>query len=57
MQTPGTPDDEVVLKGEKLKDLQTDSHFLEDELVQSWAPGRGIEDYAASATIEGRKPS
>jgi SAM-dependent methyltransferase len=27
------------------------------ELVQSWAPGRGIEDYAASATIEGRKSS
>jgi SAM-dependent methyltransferase len=26
------------------------------ELVESWAPGRGIEDYAASATIEGRKP-
>jgi SAM-dependent methyltransferase len=27
------------------------------ELVQSWAPGRGIEDYAASATIEARKPA
>ncbi len=27
------------------------------ELVESWAPGRGIEDYAASATIEGRKPA
>ncbi len=26
------------------------------ELVESWAPGRGIEDYATSATIEGRKP-
>ena len=26
------------------------------ELVASWAPGRGIEDYVASATIEGRKP-
>jgi SAM-dependent methyltransferase len=26
------------------------------ELVESWAPGRGIEDYAASATIEARKP-
>jgi arsenite methyltransferase len=26
------------------------------ELVESWAPGRGIEDYVASATIEGRKP-
>ncbi len=26
------------------------------ELVESWAPGRGMEDYAASATIEARKP-
>ena len=27
------------------------------ELVESWAPGRGIADYAASATIEARKPA
>jgi SAM-dependent methyltransferase len=27
------------------------------ELVKSWAPGRGIEDYVASAAIEARKPS
>jgi SAM-dependent methyltransferase len=26
------------------------------DLVESWAPGRSIEDYVASATIEGRKP-
>jgi arsenite methyltransferase len=26
------------------------------ELVASWAPGRGIEDYVASAIIEARKP-
>lgn len=26
------------------------------ELVKTWAPGRGIEDYVASATIEARKP-
>ena len=26
------------------------------DLVASWAPGRGIEDYVASAIIEGRKP-
>jgi SAM-dependent methyltransferase len=26
------------------------------ELVDSWAPGRGVENYAASASIEARKP-
>ena len=26
------------------------------DLVASWAPGRGIEDFVASATIEARKP-
>jgi hypothetical protein len=26
------------------------------DLVASWAPGRGIEDYVASAIIEARKP-
>ncbi len=27
------------------------------ELVASWAPGRGIEDHVASASIEARKPA
>src|SRR5271169_424959 len=27
------------------------------DLVESWAPGRGIEDYVASASIEGWKPA
>lgn len=27
------------------------------ELIASWAPGRGIEDYVASAIIEARKPA
>ena len=26
------------------------------ELIKSWAPGRGIEDYVVSAMIEARKP-
>jgi hypothetical protein len=25
-------------------------------LIETWAPGRGVEDYIASAIIEGRKP-
>jgi hypothetical protein len=27
------------------------------ELISGWAPGRGVENYVASAIIEGRKPS
>ncbi|MBS0560839.1 MAG: arsenite methyltransferase [Proteobacteria bacterium] len=27
------------------------------DLVASWAPGRGIEDFVASATVEARKPA
>jgi arsenite methyltransferase len=26
------------------------------ELIKTWAPGRGIEDYVVSAIVEGRKP-
>ena len=26
------------------------------ELIATWAPGRGIEDYVVSASVEGRKP-
>jgi len=27
------------------------------ELIKTWAPGRGIENYVVSAIVEGRKPS
>ena len=27
------------------------------ELVSSWAPGTGIEDFVVSAMVEGRKPA
>ena len=26
------------------------------ELIKTWAPGRGIEDFVVSAAVEGRKP-
>jgi len=26
------------------------------EMIESWEPGRGIEDHVASAIIEARKP-
>ena len=41
MQGPGTPEDKSFLQGLKLKDLQTDSRFLGDEHVQSWAVSQG----------------
>jgi hypothetical protein len=30
---------------------------LQRDSSKTWAPGRGIENYAAPATIEGRKPA
>jgi len=41
MEGPGPAEDKTFLKAEKLKDLRTDSSFLEDEHVQSWAASQG----------------
>jgi arsenite methyltransferase len=37
-------------------DVRGTPHPESRELVASWAPGRGIEDFVASATVEARKP-
>ncbi len=36
MEGPGSEEDAVFLRAEKLKDGTTDSRFLDDEHVQSW---------------------
>jgi arsenite methyltransferase len=38
-------------------DVQVTPRPESRELVASWAPGRGIEKFVASATVEARKPS
>jgi arsenite methyltransferase len=38
-------------------DVQVTPRPESRELVASWAPGRGIENFVASATVEARKPS
>src|SRR3984893_3614824 len=40
-----------------LNDVQITIKPGDRHMVESWAPGRGIENYAASATIEARKPT
>jgi hypothetical protein len=59
MQGPGTAEDKIFLKAEKLKDLNTDSRFLEDEHVQSWAvsqdAGWTAEQIWGFEEIEGKR--
>jgi arsenite methyltransferase len=44
------------LEAAGFRDVRIDVKPESRDLVASWAPGRGIEDYVASAIIEGRKP-
>jgi ubiquinone/menaquinone biosynthesis C-methylase UbiE len=37
-------------------DIQITPKTESRELIATWAPGRGIEDYVVSATVEARKP-
>ena len=41
MEGDGPEEDAVFLRAEKLKDGETDSKFLNDEFVQSWAVSQG----------------
>ena len=47
---------EVWLQAAGFRDVIVSIKPQSREMVASWAPGRGIEDFVASATIEGRKP-
>jgi ubiquinone/menaquinone biosynthesis C-methylase UbiE len=37
-------------------DVRVTPNFESREMVESWAPGRGVENYIAPATVEARKP-
>jgi len=47
---------EAWLQAAGFRDIRVTVKPESRELVASWAPGRGIEDYVASAIIEARKP-
>jgi SAM-dependent methyltransferase len=38
-------------------DIRIDVKAESRAMIAGWAPGRGIEDYVASATIEARRPA
>ena len=49
-------DVEMWLQAAGFQDVQVSVKAESRDLIASWAPGRGIEDYVASAIIEARKP-
>jgi arsenite methyltransferase len=50
------PDIEAWLRAAGFQDIRVTVKPESRDLVASWAPGRGIEDFVASALIEARKP-
>jgi arsenite methyltransferase len=48
---------EVWLRAAGFHDVRVTVKRESRDLIASWAPGRGIEDYVASAIIEARKPA
>jgi arsenite methyltransferase len=47
---------EAWLRAAGFRDVEVVVKLESRDLVATWAPGRGIEDYVASAVIEARKP-
>jgi len=47
---------EAWLSAAGFQDIRITVHPESRDLIATWAPGRGIEEYVASATIEARKP-
>src|SRR6185437_6667513 len=52
-----TTEVEVWLRAAGFRDVRVTVKEESRDLVASWAPGRGIENYVASAIIEARKPA
>lgn len=48
---------ELWLQDAGFRDVRVTVQKESRDLVASWAPGRGIEDYVASAVVEARKPA
>jgi SAM-dependent methyltransferase len=45
------------LRAAGFRDIRVTIKQESRDMIESWAPGRGIEDYVASAIIEARKPA
>ncbi len=46
----------ATLIGQDIEILSIGTRNGRRELIATWAPGRGVEDHVASASIEARKP-
>jgi arsenite methyltransferase len=45
-----------ILKNSGFEDIRIEPKDDSKEFIKDWAPGRGVEDYVLSATIEAVKP-
>jgi predicted methyltransferase len=49
-------DVEAMLQNAGFRDIRIQPKDESREFIRSWTPGRNIEDYVVSATIEAKKP-